>query len=174
MKITLLYEAILTLAALALAGIFKKYFLHVYRTGSAHVFKSLACGLGSLLVLWIFIFATSPLPPGARGGAIIAFVLPVLLISFAAGSALMAGLAGLDVEQYKFPAILLTGLVSMAAEYFLPIGGRLLYSAVFIYGLGASVLALQYPLEEPVAPPVPAQEQPAPPAPASLEEKNGE
>lgn len=172
MKITLLYEAILTLAALAIAGIFKKYFLHVYRTGHAHVFKSLACGLGGLLVVWIFIFATSPLPPGARGSAIIAFVLPVLLVSFAAGSALMAGLAGLDVEQYKFPAILLTGLVSMAAEYFLPVGGRLLYSAVFVYGLGASVLALQYPLGEPAAPP--ADGQPAAPVPAPQEEKDGE
>ncbi len=160
MKITLLYEAILTLVALALAGVFKKYFLHVYRVGNSHILKSLGYGLGGLLLLWVFIFATSPLPPGARGGAIIAFVLPVLLVSFTAGSALMAGLAGLDVEQYKFPAILLTGLVSMAAEYFLPIGGRLIYSAVFIYGLGASVLALQYPLEEPAAPPAPPETAP--------------
>ena len=159
MKITLLYEAILILVAVALAGIFKKYFLHVYRVGNAHALKSLGYGLGGLLLLWVFIFATSPLPPGARGPVIIAFVLPVLLVSFTAGSALMAGLAG---------------LVSMAAEYFLPIGGRLVYSAVFIYGLGASALSLQYPLEEPAAPPAPADGQPAAPVPAPREEKDGD
>ncbi|OGR66432.1 MAG: hypothetical protein A2X31_07105 [Elusimicrobia bacterium GWB2_63_22] len=174
MKITLLYEAILILVAVALAGIFKKYFLHVYRVGNAHALKSLGYGLGGLLLLWVFIFATSPLPPGARGPVIIAFVLPVLLVSFTAGSALMAGLAGLDGERYRLQAILLAGLVSMAAEYFLPIGGRLVYSAVFIYGLGASALSLQYPLEEPAAPPAPADGQPAAPVPAPREEKDGD
>lgn len=157
MKIALLYEAILILVALALAGAFKRYFLHVYRVGHANIVKSLGYGLGGLLAIWLFFFAltlfTWVLPAKALG----ILLLPVLLVSFAAGCALLAGLAGIDAAEYRFPAILAAGLVSMAAEYFLPVGGRIVYSAIFIYGLGASVLALQYPLEEPAQAEPPAE-----------------
>jgi len=171
MKIAMLYEAILIMAALGLAAGFRKYFLHVYRTGHDNIGKSFGFGVGGLLAIWLFFFAMTLFTWLVPARALGLLLIPVLLASFTAGSALVAGLAGIDGVKYTYPAILSAGLASMGAEYFFPSGGRIIYSVIFIYGLGACLLALQRPLEQPAPPAAaPETEQAAAAAPEERQE----
>jgi len=95
--------------------------------------------------------------------AIFLVILPILAISFSTGCALIAGLAGLDGGRYRMAAILLVGGAVLAADVYFPYISKVITRAVLLYGLGASALALQYPVTEDESP-APSPDQPAAPA----------
>ncbi|OIO02971.1 MAG: hypothetical protein AUJ51_05180 [Elusimicrobia bacterium CG1_02_56_21] len=145
------FNLLLILAAFAAAAVFSRKLLHVYKVGRENVIKSFSIGITALFGVWALMLAGKfAVPEGRKGLAIFAGLLPIILIGFTTGCTLIAGLAGLDGGKRRFLAILLVGGSSALTEAFFPIGGKTIFTAVFLYGLGASILALQYPMEETV------------------------
>lgn len=139
--------------ALLAAGLFGRHFRHVYRVGRENIIKSFTIGGGTGLAFFaLLIFLGSAVPEDRILYAIFLVVLPVLAISFATGCALLVGLAGLDGGRYRFPAILLVGGVILLADFYFPYISKTVTRAVLLYGLGASVLALSYPMTDEKAP----------------------
>ncbi|HCC46681.1 MAG TPA: hypothetical protein DEQ38_00960 [Elusimicrobia bacterium] len=151
----LIADGVIVLASLLVAGLFGRQFRHVYRVGHENIIRSFVYGGGvgaGFFLLMLLIGAA--VPEGRLLFAIFMVVLPVLAVGFSTGSALLAGLAGLDGGRYRFLAILLAGGAVLAADVFFPYISKVITRAALLYGLGASALALQHPLEEeaPAAP----------------------
>lgn len=146
-------DAALALLALVVAGVFGRQFRHVYKVGRENVIKSFSYGIGAGLGFFLLLLLVGIFVPKDRAlYATFFLILPILAVSFAAGSALIAGLAGLDGGRHRFAAILLVGAAVLAGDAFFPFIGKTITRAVLLYGLGASVLALQYPMEDEVLP----------------------
>jgi len=159
----LIFDSILIVVSLLAAGLFGRQFRHVYRVGRENIIKSFSFGLGAGLAFFLLVLVIGAAVPEKRLlYAIFLIVLPILAISFSTGCALIAGLAGLDGGRYRFAAILLVGAAVLLADVFFPYISKVITRAVLLYGLGASALALQYPMAEDEAPAEPGQ--PAAPA----------
>lgn len=149
----LIFDSVMIVVALLAAGLFGRHFRHVYRVGRENVIKSFTIGGGTGLAFFVLlIFLGSAVPEDRILYAIFLVVLPVLAISFSTGCALLVGLAGLDGGRYRFPAILLVGGVILLADFYFPYISKTVTRAVLLYGLGASVLALSYPMTDEEAP----------------------
>lgn len=149
----IIFDSIMIVVSLLAAGLFGRQFRHVYRVGRENVIKSFTIGGGTGLAFFVLlIFIGTAIPEDRILYAIFLVVLPVLAISFSTGCALLVGLAGLDGGRYRFAAILLVGGVVLLADFFFPYISKTVTRAVLLYGIGASVLALSYPMIEEGAP----------------------
>lgn len=145
----LIFDSILIVVSLLVAAIFGRQLRHVYRVGRENIIKSFGFGLGAGLAFFVLMLVIGVAVPEKRIlYAVFLIVLPVLGISFSTGCALIAGLAGLDGGKSRFAAILLIGAAVLLADIFYPYISKVITRAVLLYGLGASVLALQYPIED--------------------------
>lgn len=145
----LIFDGVMILVSLLAAGLFGRQFRHVYRVGRENIIKSFTIGGGAGLAFFILlIFIGTAIPEGRILYAVFLVVLPVLAISFSTGCSLLAGLAGLDGGRYRFTAIFLVGAVVLLADFFFPYISKTVTRAVLLYGIGASVLSLSYPMAE--------------------------
>lgn len=143
----MVFDIILIVLCLAAAALFRRYFNHVYRVGHEHMGKSFGIGFSAVFVLGLIVsFGKFAVPEGRGVYAVLLFLLPVLVSSFGTGCGLIAGLAGLDASRHPFIAIALVGGASAFAENFFPVGGKFIYTGVFMYGLGACLLSFTYPV----------------------------
>ncbi|MEI7527955.1 MAG: hypothetical protein WCK76_03335 [Elusimicrobiota bacterium] len=144
-----IYNILLVLASLAVAAAFPKYFMHVYKVGHSEIGKSFTVGVAACGAVWVLALVLSfMIPAGRQTMALMLLGFPLLLVCNSTGYALIAGLAGIDGGKHRFLAIILAGGATVAAEAFLPIGGRYISRGVFLYGIGACVLALQREMQE--------------------------
>lgn len=158
----MIFEIILIILSLAAAGIFRKYFLHVYKVGRENMLKSFSIGFSAVFIFGLIAsLGRVSVPEGRVIYLLLLFVLPVIISGYATGCALIAGLAGLDGGRYRFIAITLVGGASAFAISYFPIGGTFIFGGVFVYGLGACLLAFTYPVADEEARPV-RQSGPAP------------
>lgn len=152
----MIFGAILIVISLAAAGIFRKYFIHIYRVGHENVIKSLAISFfGGAAIVFLIRTLSNMVPEGRTLFFVLAFLLPVVVTLFSTGCALIAGLTGLiDGGKHRFVAIILVGTASFIATEFFPIGGTFILGGVMAYGLGATILAFAYPIADEEVEPV--------------------
>jgi len=164
------FEILLIILSLAAAGIFRKYFLHVYKVGHENMLKSFSIGFSAVFILGLIVsFGKISVPEGRVIYLMLLGVLPVIISGYATGCALIAGLAGLDGGRHRFIAITLVGGASTFAISFFPLGGNFIFAGVFMYGLGACLLAFTFPVADEEAEPV----RQSGPAPAAAPERVG-
>ncbi len=143
----LIFDSVMIVVSLLAAGLFGRHFRHVYRVGRENIIKSFSIGAGAGVAFFLLLLLIGTAVPENRIlYAIFLVVLPVLAISFSTGCALLVGLAGLDGGKYRFTGILLVGAVVLLADFVFPYISKTVTRAVLLYGIGASVLALSYPM----------------------------
>ncbi len=163
MTIKLAVDVAMIVLALAGAAIFRRQVVHVYKVGHEDVIKSLSlgCGAGFALAL-IGKLAGSMLPESKALLVLFAFLLPAAMVGFTTGCGLIAGLTGFDGGEGRFLSILVVGGAAAFASNFFPVGGGFIYAGISAYGLGASILALQCPMEDEAPAVVTVSDDPSP------------
>ncbi len=138
------FYVVLIILSFAYAGFFPRYFIHVYEVGHRKIIGSFSIGIAGAIGLMIFM---SMLPKENQTAKAFLLTLPVLVLGFSTGCALMAGLIGMNGGRYRFIAIIIFGGMSMVAEFIVPIYSTFVYSGVCLYGLGATLLSLGESME---------------------------
>ena len=144
----IIFEIVIWILSLSFAGILPKYFIHIYDVGHRNIGKSLTTGFAAFFVLGIIaIFGGSLIAENRKILALLLITLPILVISFSTGCALIAGILGIDGGKSRFFAITIVAGALIAIEYFFHFKPTFMYSGVMLFGLGASILAIVYPME---------------------------
>ena len=145
---SIIFEIVILILSLSFAGIFPKYFIHIYNVGHRNMGKSLTTGFAAFFVLGISaVFGGVVIAENRKTLALLLILLPILVITFSTGCALIAGILGIDGRKSRFFAITIVAGALIAAEYFTHLKLNFMYGGVMLYGLGASILAMLYPME---------------------------
>ncbi len=141
-----LRDITIVILSLGLAGIFRERFIHVYKIGHRNIIKSFIIGIGALVVVWLLMVLIKFVVDEARV-YVLMFILPIALVSFSTGCALMAGLIGIDGEKNRFIGIIIISSLAMIFGLISFAGGKFFCAVIFIYGLGGSILSLFHFME---------------------------